>query len=781
LVDHIKGNFTIIKYDQNPLKIRYEIEYSDPNKRWVIYLPFQEKSEEISYLKCYTLTGYQFKETLYKFLKRKGVHFPQGQKKIAEIKRTLPVSALDSIGKDKTFWDKSFEKGGPDIILPDFEDRLFNFIETPKDTYCNLKETNKLDAFVKKVEDDFGFNADISNQPLWQFNFVSHLCIVELFVKTGEPEEFPLRNLLPENDNFDKCLNLIEKIRDGRRYKERYKQIALEMQEKYKSSLREFAKVHAFETKVETIRLFDEVAIEKLIEGISQLQTKDDFIHEILSRKEFIAKKVENFWSRENGIIVWDQLQTICDLIESIDTFKLALSGIANKEDLILAYCDKYYKIDMLYRKYLEKLRSDSETLENFTVWVERIYIEFLDKINSKFSDYLSNEKTWSMGDILFQGDFLNKFEKRGNGKRAIFIIDALRFELGKELEERLSGEYGISLEPMYAQIPTKTQIGMAFLLSPRKTRITFNKTDISVQDENGLDLSVKRDREQYILSRLEDFDTINLNKLNQMKSSDLKNMKKSLVVFSTDIDKAGETGGIDWLIFFKTLLQDIATGIIKLLKNGFSDAHIVTDHGFLVFKDEEEKFRTHIDEYNKNNIIMKRSRFLVGENIANQGFIKFQAEGTNNTLLYFPRGISYFEYDTFHHGGISLHESIIPYIIVKPKAGEPSKVDVRLDIKEGIYNRIFKVTLKPIYKKIIEVKPRTVEVLCVRGEEYISNKSAVMIHQGTEEILTLMLTDTKYLSKGSKIKIIAQDQETQEILSEIDAEIKIDLSDEVL
>ena len=90
-------------------------------------------------------------------------------------------------------------------------------------------------------------------------------------------------------------------------------------------------------------------------------------------------------------------------------------------------------------------------------------------------------------------------------------------------------------------------------------------------------------------------------------------------------------------------------------------------------------------------------------------------------------------------------------------------------------------MTLKPIYKKIVEVKPRMVEVLCVMGEEYISNKSAVMIHQGAEEILTLMLTDTKYLSKGSKIKIIAQDQETQEILSEIDAEIKIDLSDEVL
>jgi hypothetical protein len=224
--------------------------------------------------------------------------------------------------------------------------------------------------------------------------------------------------------------------------------------------------------------------------------------------------------------------------------------------------------------------------------------------------------------------------------------------------------------------------------------------------------------------------------------------------------------------------LQDIIKGIIKLLRNGFSEVHVVTDHGFLAFRDQERKFRVHLNKY---DLTRKDSRFLVGENIVNSNLIQFPIEGPENKQLYFPRGIGYFEYNTFYHGGISLHESIIPYIIVKPKVGEPGKVDVKLDIKEGIYNRIFDVMLKPIYEILVGKKPRTVEIMCMRGEEYISNKPAIMIHQDKEEIVKLRLTDTKYLSKGSKIKIIAQDQETQEILSEIEVEIMIDLRDETL
>ena len=103
IVEHIpEGNFTILKYENNPLKIKYEIEYAEPEAKWVLYLPLSEKSEELSYLKCYTFCGYKFTQSLYAFLKNRGV-MPSysDRKKIAEIKKILPQLAVESVGKDK--------------------------------------------------------------------------------------------------------------------------------------------------------------------------------------------------------------------------------------------------------------------------------------------------------------------------------------------------------------------------------------------------------------------------------------------------------------------------------------------------------------------------------------------------------------------------------------------------------------------------------------------------------------------------------------------------------
>lgn len=711
-------------------------------------------------------------------MKKKGV-LPShsDRKKIAEIKKILPQLAVESVGKDKTFWLKKFEKDKADIILPDFKEQLLDFIETPDDTYNQLKSTNKLDAFIKKTEDSFGFIRDASNPLSWQFEFVSHLCVVELFVKTNTPSNFPLRGHLPPNDKFDSCVNLIRDIRDNRRHQQQYKDIVSKLEEKYKSSINAFAEEHAFDPDIETIKLLDEMGIKKLNSEIGKIQTKEAFIQEILSKKDFVDRKAQNFWSQENEIIEWGILKTIYNCIESINTFESEFASITDEKDLIWRYSNEYYKIDMSYRTYLEAKRSIGENLENFGVWVERLYLDYLNKVNSMFSEYLSEKNKWELQDIKFQGDFLREFEKLPKGGRALIFVDAMRYELGKELEARLKDEYEVTLNPMYAQIPTKTQIGMTFLLSPSEINITIEKDGISVQTEEGLDLSFKANRVKYLKSKLRDVDTINLNQLLNKKISELKDMKNQVVVFSTDIDKAGETGGIDWLRFFNDLLQDIAKGVRILIEADFSEIHIVTDHGFLAFNDPENKFKALSDNH---TVIMKDKRFLIGENITNPNLVRFDITGLKDKSVYFLRGIHYFKSDTFYHGGISLHEAIIPYLTVKRKIGEPTKVNVNLEIKEGIYNKIFKVMLKPDYKKIAGIRPRTVEVACIRDGEIISNKPAVMVEY-KEEWVRLKLIDTKYLSKGSKIKIIAQDQETLEILSEIDAEIIKDLTDETL
>lgn len=775
LLSHISGDFTILKYEKNPLKIRYDIEYSEPQKKWVIYLPISEHSEKISYLKNYIFTSKIFQKTLYKFLQQHGIKFPKDTS-VHEIKKNLPKLAVDSIGKDYDFWKNRLFKPGEDIILPDYEQKLFNCIEAPEKTHHLLKEDNTIDIFIKKTEATFGFKKDVSNIKSWLFNFIAHLCIAEIYLKTNKPADFPLRNLLPTEDKLKQCATFIEKVRDSQRYGELYKDITSQIEQKYSSSLRNFAAVHVFETECETFKCTDLIAIEKLNQSIADIDTKDGFIQFVLGKKEFIRKKSKNFWSRERDIYVWNQLATICSLVEHIEQLHKELSSIKNECSLVMEYCNNYYIIDKLYREYRENLQYEEENIEKFIPWVEKLYIEYLDKINSKFTEYISKKDSWILEGVSYQGDFLNKFEKKQTGKCAIFMVDALRYDIGKGLEKCLKSEYNTTLEPMYAQIPTTTPIGMSFLLSPQKIELTFDDSNISVINEDNQDLSNKEKRKRYLLSKLKNFDTIELKELIGMGSKSIKKINKSLIVFSRDLDTMGEIGGIETLRFFTSLLQDIVKGITKLLKSNFSEVHIVTDHGFLSFQDNENKFKIHL---NKSDFIVTTRRFAIGENVTPSNLLRLPITGLKNKFAYFPGGIHYFKSDTFYHGGISLQETIIPYLVVRSKTDEPTKIDVKLGIESGIFNRIFDVTIKPVYEKLGQ-KPRTVEVLCLREQEIISNKPATMVEE-KEEVIRLRLTNTKYLKKGEKIKIVAQDQETQEVLSEIEVEIMIDISEEVI
>src|SRR5262249_13453142 len=52
-----------------------------------------------------------------------------------------------------------------------------------------------------------------------------------------------------------------------------------------------------------------------------------------------------------------------------------------------------------------------------------------------------------------------------GSGKTAYVWVDALRFEMGRELAQALAEEVAVATEPALATPPTITEIGMASLL----------------------------------------------------------------------------------------------------------------------------------------------------------------------------------------------------------------------------------------------------------------------------------------------------------------------------
>jgi len=761
IIDHLSGNFEVLKKDDGLLKIKYQIESDAPEKKFVVYLPFSKDSKDISYLKEYLYTGKVFSDTLYAFLKTKKVKFPSEKAKIAEIKKSLPQLALDSIGKGEEYWDSIFGTIS-ELILPDFREKLLQFFETPTETYQVLKSENKTDAFAKKMASEYGFQNNIEEPDNYRNNFFSQLCFTEVYHILKKPASFPFKECISEEEKIDNNIKLIKEIRSHNRYQKIYYDLISQIEKNY--DIKTFAKSHSMNPDIETFKIFDLEALRELNDRAQKCEKKKDFIALISKNAELINKKSIGFWGKEGDIREWSQLSTLSSMMALIEDFNQEIQNINDEQNLIKRYCEKYFEIDQLYRKYITDSNEIEDTLEDIYEWVEKFYIEYLDKLNSLFSERIFKKGKWELEGLFFQGDFFKKLDLKNNPKTGIIIVDGLRYELGKEIYHRISNEFNVDIQPVYAQIPTDTVVGMATLLSPEKYEFDCDPSGILISS-NGVPLNNKPQRINYLKSKIEKITDFNIKDFNDKPLKEIQIIKNPILIFSDYPDKLLESGGINYLQFISQSLNGITKGIKKLLKAGFKEVHIISDHGFLTFKDPEFNFK--IEE--KPGFIRDSRRFACGENIAAGNLVQFNIPNMKKGL-YFPRSIYYFKHDSFLHGGISIQETIIPYIRITNKKETVKKVDIQVEMEKGVSNRIFEIKLKP-KRTEIEMNSRTIDIAAFYKEELISSRPAIEIDSKEESVMVRILP-TKNIPQGGKIKIIIKDQETKETLfeKEVDA-----------
>lgn len=769
LIDHLKGDFTVLKASEKGeglLGIKYKIEYSKPEENFVVYLPFSKDSKKISYLKEYEFTQKTFSDTLYMYLKKKGVEFPKDKKRIAKIKKGLPSLALESIGEGVEFWKSRFVKEEGEIFFPNFDEYILNFIADPKGIFKKLESENKLESFVNMVNKKYGFNGDLKDPVDFRLNFLTQICFIELYQLSGQPEDFPFRDLLPEEKYFSEAIKLVENLRNHGKYKEWYKSLSLEIEERY--NLKKFAQGHS-NPKIETFRAIEIAAIDKIKKQVKDVKTKKQFREIITENKNFIEEKNQGFWSEEDEVKTWGILQKICQLVDEIGIFHEEFSQVIDINDIVDKYCQKYYNIDSIYREYLNRSYEIDEDLEEFSPWIDKLYLEFLDKINSKYTGEILKQKNLKIEGVPYQGDFWKGLSL--DAKTAIIFVDALRFELGRELEDRLSNDLKVKLSPMYTQIPTITAVGMSFLLSPKNPEVGCDPSGLEIKAE-GYNLSKKEDRKKYLKYRHENIEFYNIVEFNKLSSKKIKEKKDPVVIFSQELDSLGESGGSNFLRLFSNGMADIVKAIRKLTANGYTKLYIVTDHGFLSFDDPESKYKVG----DRPSFIKDAKRFACGEKLEGKNLVSLDVPYLKEKTLYFPRGIYYFKKDSFLHGGISIHESIIPSIYIESEEEVPEKFGIAIKMEGEIFNKIFEVRIKPTVDRF-DRQPRTVEVMVYHNGKPISNKPAVMVGMEEESVM-LRLSTTQALSKGDKVKVVAKDQETKEILNEVEKELVVEFDE---
>jgi len=767
LLPYFEKDFNIIKFDGSLLRMKYEVEVKGGGKRWILYLPISR--EDSDYLKEYEFTSYIFEKPLYSYLSRKGVSFPKDKEEKETIKAALPLLAERSISKDKSFWENLSKEKLADLLFPEFYKEIIEFIEKPFDKYKALKNDGIEKLFFAKVKKEFGIAPPENDPKGWIEKLSTCIFLTEVYLNLGEPDGYPFINLVvATGDARKRAVAFLKYWASNSQYKELFREKSKQIEERH-NLVKWAKKIPLDKQKSFSLLGLAKNAWNTFYESISNISSKQHFINYMASDKDELIEMSSSFWAKEGEVPGWKvslQALSVMDVALLVDK---EISSLNTADAFVASYSREWWKLDKEYRNFKMLLKETNIDLSLISSWVNKIYDKAVGDVNSRFSETLEKLKEWELK-LPHQRDFWKDCIEKNKKKIAIFFIDALRFELGKTLEEKLSEHYKVESKAFVAEIPTETLIGMAMLLPHNSggPKVAYVDERLIVEEAEGGDrISKNEDRKARIQSHFSDVCFVELNDLTKPSYSAVK--KRLLIVFSVELDALGEALGASALEIYDDLLKSIEKGVAKALDLGVDEVHIVTDHGFLILEKVKDFEKI---EIKGRNILEKSERYAIGNGLEAGNHLKFTLNEEQGLEILFPRGTYCFKapgkYD-FLHGGISLQEVVIPHLVVE-KSFKESKISVEIELSKeiegGIRNQIFKIKLVPVKTDLFATLSRNVRVFCEKEGEKISNEAVETVGEGAVEV-TLRVEPTVKLGYGEEITIKAVDDENFELLDE--------------
>lgn len=539
--------------------------------------------------------------------------------------------------------------------------------------------------------------------------------------------------------------------------------------------------------RVDTFR-FEE---QRLLAYCDQLAAERDF----QKTKDLVDERWQSFWVEHDlqRHAQWEVCRLIAELGLSLEQVRADLSKKRETpEQWIDAYTtSKWSSLDNLSRKLESWVsRMEREPVTDRALQTVRHDYETLVHEMAKGFSSAFERAGWQTTQTAHQTEVYSRFIQPENGKKAYFLVDALRYEMGVELAERLSEAMDLHLTAAVAALPTITTVGMAALM-PEASK------GFSVVDRSGKVASLVNN--SLVANSA---DRRNLIKYNKPKAQDMllsKILQRSekklgqdlqetdlLVVRSQEIDALGESDN-EWLAsqIVDNVIGNLARAVRKLAGCGVEHFVIAADHGFLFGQRKHEDMR--LDNPGGDALECHRRCWIGRGGTAAAGTLRVQGAelGYATDLDFiFPQGAGVFRTQgglAFHHGGLSLQEMIIPVLSFRfpvKGAGKKKRTKVRISrCPEQITNRTFGIGIK-MNRELLDLIEEQVLALRItlvsKGEQvgrvgmameadFDRTSGIVAIRPDVEASIGLMLTK----DNCKEAKILIQDPETDRVLAE--------------
>lgn len=541
----------------------------------------------------------------------------------------------------------------------------------------------------------------------------------------------------------------------------------------------------------------------KELQIIQSLESDDDLVQYLNQHFDVYSNHAAGFWGKDaHERIAWHHLVSLAQLAQQLHGEKGCAVLWRTPKDAVSWYVNRGWKTDIAG----EELFRDEEGLSNEVLKVRtrlrKTYLHHLDSVNRAFSELIAQADIESL-DLRFGGSKLGEINPSREVKEpvAILILDACRYDIGSRLAEKVNlgepAERAI-VEPVMAPLPTITPLGMAFSLpeTPGKVSVSISAKDssfsIQIPEIKG-NLAIAEKRREYLkqyyhLQEKKARYFLTVKELLDLppENRTIRTLGKMVFVFGDELDKYGHddqliiTGADDHVNRYER--------VVRVLRNaGYLTILVTTDHGYFHWDPAEDE----IIQKPEGDIQWKSRRAIVGSGLTHSTALHLQVSGSDLDCMV-PRSINSFEtYGGlgYFHGGATLQELIIPFITIRyPKKGK--KIGAVIKPVSQITSLEPRVEIAPAgsVQKSLDgsydenIISRTVVVKIIDKNSGVtlfkSKQSATLNPGGEPQILILSKVEGTGAGYDSKLDLIVQDADTDEILDRKEIELKVELDE---
>lgn len=408
------------------------------------------------------------------------------------------------------------------------------------------------------------------------------------------------------------------------------------------------------------------------------------------------GRRREGLWY-DDAALLWDAARAGARLLTHLRSLPgIAFADAAEGFTRYTSPDNGLWAIDQEYRHYVRASRAVhvEDVLIDLSRHVEKAYQDdYLRPLSRTWDDALRAMLTWDIPTTVSSAriDSFHRLLVAGSHRRTVIIIsDALRYEAGAELADRLRslGRGSVGLTPWYTMLPSITALGMAALLPHRELTLSVRGKDQVVVEADGRS-TAGIDARRAILA---DEDAVAFT-YEELAKDNVKAMRSrfkgasAVYVYHNVIDATGDHAASENRTpeAVEQAIEDLSVFVGRLISADVTRVLVTADHGFL-YQDNEPAN----DETAKQggiprgrSILLKKRRYVLGTDLeSTDDFVAFDAtavgldSGPSVALPYGTRRIRVQgSGNRFVHGGASLQEITIPVIEVSVGSGVTEEV----------------------------------------------------------------------------------------------------------